>query len=70
MGDEYEKKLAITRLMATPPDVRLMIGGSSFTTQQLIREIESGSRIGKMAVTIQLNSIRNSATITKWLEDD
>lgn len=70
MGDEYAKKLAITRLSATPPDVSLMIGGYSFTTQQLIREIENDSRIGKIAVTMQINSVRNSARITKWLEDE
>ena len=71
MDEEYVKKLAVARLRTLPPNTGFSLTPyGSFTRDEIIREIENDSRIGKIAVTIQINSVRNSARITKWLEDE
>ncbi|MEA1924306.1 MAG: hypothetical protein U9M95_00395 [Candidatus Altiarchaeota archaeon] len=56
---EYLKKLVKERLSAMPPDVSFSIGGyGDFTKDQLIREVEKGSEIGKETIDMQIRFLR------------
>jgi hypothetical protein len=56
---QYLQNLAIARLQAMPPNVRIHVGGhGSFSQAELISEIRNGSDIGKEAVEVQIEMIR------------
>ncbi|MBI2597670.1 MAG: hypothetical protein HYW50_00570 [Candidatus Diapherotrites archaeon] len=69
MDEEYLKKLVVTRLRTIPPDVSFSIGDyGSFTRDQLIQEVEKGSKVGKAAEEMELNFLRKMPHIAKMIE--
>ena len=55
---EYIKKLVKERLAAMPPDVSFSIDFGDFTRDELIKEVDKGSEVGKETIEMQLNFIR------------
>ena len=56
---EYIKKLVKERLRAMSPDVSFSIGNyGNFTRDELIREVDKNSEIGKAIIEMQLTFIR------------
>ncbi len=56
---EYIKKLVKERLRAMSPDVSFLIGNyGDFTRDELIREVDNNSEIGKAVIEMQLTFIR------------
>ncbi len=69
MDEEYVKKLVVTRLRAMPPDIGFSIGDyGSFTRDQLIQEVEKGSKVGKAATELELKFLRRLPHIAKMVE--
>lgn len=59
MTKEYLKELAIARLRTIPPNVGFSIGGyGDFSRDALIREIEKESGVGKAAIELEIQFIR------------
>ena len=62
-GDEI-KKIVMKRLQAIPPNVTFSVGEHGrYTRDELIKEVEKGTSVGKAAVEMQLNFIRKMTTI-------
>lgn len=58
------KKIVMKRLQAIPPNVSFSVGEHGrYTRDELIREVEKGTPVGKAAVEMQLNFIRKMTTI-------
>ncbi len=56
---EYLKKLVKERLSAMLPDVSFSVGGFGyFTRDELIREVEEESEVGRETIDMQINFIR------------
>jgi len=69
MNEDYVKKLVVNRLRAMPPDISFSIGEyGSFTRDQLILEVEKGSRVGKAATELELKYLRKLPQIAKMVE--
>lgn len=63
--DEYVQKLVITRLQAMPPNVSFSIGSyGDFSREDLIREVKRGSEVGKAAVEMELQFLREMPRIS------
>lgn len=61
---EYLKKLVKERLSSLPPDVSFSVGEyGDFTRDELIEEVEEYSEIGKAAIEMQINVIRQMPKI-------
>ena len=61
--DKNVKELVKLRLMATPDNISVSLGGlGEFTRDQLIEEVEKGSPVGDAAIRMELNFIRKMAT--------
>lgn len=68
--DENVKELVILRLRAIPSDLTISIGGyGEFTRDQLIEEVEKGSKVGEAAVRMELLFIRKMPLISKRLSE-
>ncbi|MDO8634473.1 MAG: hypothetical protein Q7K34_04250 [archaeon] len=69
MDEEYVKKLVVMRLNAVPPDVSFSIGNyGSFTRDQLIKEVQKGSVIGKATTEMELNYLRKLPKLSKMIQ--
>lgn len=61
---EYLKKLVKERLAAMPPDVSFSVGNfGDFTRDELIREVDEYSAIGREAINMQINFIKKMPRI-------
>ncbi len=59
IDEEYIKKLVKERLLAMPSDVCFSIGNfGDYTRDQLIKEVDKGTEVGKLAIHMQLTFIR------------
>ena len=57
--DTDEKKLALARLEALPPNIGIAVGSEgNFTKAQLLQHIEDEDEIGKQFVNIELEFLR------------
>lgn len=66
--NDYFKKLVVTRLKAIPPNVGFSIGSyGDYSRDQLIQEVEKGTKVGQAAVNQQLNFIREMPKLSKVL---
>ncbi|MBN2880936.1 hypothetical protein JXM83_02680 [Candidatus Woesearchaeota archaeon] len=62
----YIQKLVVERLSAMPPNVSFSIGGSGdFTRDQLIQEVNSNSKIGKVMMDMQIEFIKRMPNLIK-----
>ena len=56
---EDVKELVKLRLMSTPSNILISIGGfGEFTKDQLIDEVEKGSEIGNTAIRMEITFLR------------
>jgi hypothetical protein len=61
---EYLKKLVKERLSALPPEVSFSVGDyGDYTRDELIREVENGTNVGKETIEMQLIFIRKMSKI-------
>ena len=66
---DYLKKFIITRLNAIPPNISFSIGNfGSFTRDELIKEVEKGSDVGKATTELELKFLRKLPQIAKMIE--
>ncbi len=67
MGNDYGdevRRIVLKRLQAIPPNVTFSIGEHGrFTRNELIREVEKESPVGKAAIEMQLTFIRKMPTL-------
>lgn len=58
-NEDYIKRLVKERLYAMPPDVSFSIGHfGDYTRDQLIKEVEESTEVGKAAIEMQIDFIR------------
>ncbi|MBI3588228.1 hypothetical protein HY995_01495 [Candidatus Micrarchaeota archaeon] len=68
MDDDYLMKLVVTRLQSMPPNSSFSIGRfGDFTKEQLIREVMGGSNVGKAAIEMELNFLREMPKLSRKL---
>ncbi len=61
---EYFKKLVKERLAAMPPDVSFSIGDfGDFNRNELMREVDKYSEVGKEAIEMQIDFIKRMPTL-------
>lgn len=69
MDEKYLKKLVLARLNASSPDISFSIGEfGDFTRDQLIREVEKGTDVGKAATEMELNFLRKLPKFAQMVE--
>lgn len=69
--DKSVKDLVKLRLMSTPSNIKISIGGfGEFTRDQLIEEVEKGTDAGNAAIRMELLFIRKMASIPKRISDE
>ena len=60
MGDVYVQKLVKARLKAIPPNISFSIGShGDFTRDELIKEVEKNTPVGKEMIQLELRFIRD-----------
>ena len=66
---EYLKKLVKERLSAMPPDISFSIGDyGDFSRDDLIREVDEDSEIGKAMVEMQIHFIKQMPKLSAKLK--
>lgn len=61
MAEDYLKKLIIARLKTIPPNVSFSVGSyGDYTRDELIREVMSGSPVGREFTELELRLIRET----------
>ncbi len=66
MYSEDIKELVKLRLMSTPSNILISIGGfGEFTKDQLIDEVEKGSEIGNAAIRMEITFLRKMPSLSK-----
>ncbi len=69
--DKEIKKVVIARFSALPKNISFSIGDfGDFTRDQLIKEIEKESSVGKAAIEMQINFIKNTVKINKIISEE
>ena len=69
MEEEYVKKLVIARLNTMPPDLSFSIGAyGDYTRDQLVREVEKETEVGREAIALELSFIKKMPAIAKMIE--
>lgn len=56
------RKLVLARIKATPRAVRISVGANEYTRDELIENIEQGSKIGHEIEEIQIEYLRDLAS--------
>ncbi len=56
------RELVLARVKATPRDVRISVGSSEYTRDELIENIERGSEVGHDIEEIQMEYLRDLAS--------
>ena len=68
MGEEYLKDLVIARLRTMPPDVSFSVGSyGDFTRDDLIREVQKNSGVGREFAKIELKLLLDTPKIMSRL---
>jgi hypothetical protein len=66
--DDYIRRLVMTRLQAMPPDVSISIGSyGEFTRDQLIESVKNDNAVGKIAVDMELQFLREMPKLAEKL---
>lgn len=55
------KKLVLARIMATSDDLRIAIGSTEYTKEEIIERVKAGDEIGKEIIEIQMEYLRDMA---------
>lgn len=55
------KKLVIARIKAASDDLRIAIGPTDYTKEQLLESVEKGNELGREITQIQLEYLRDLA---------
>jgi len=65
----YFKELVKARLASMPPEVSFSIGAyGDFTRDQLIEEVENGTKIGLAAIEMEVNFIKRMPKLLAMME--
>ena len=69
MEKEYVQKLVVERLRTMPPEISFSIGShGDFTRNQLIAEVEKNSAVGKAAIEMELNFLRQMPKLSQMIK--
>lgn len=55
------KKLVLARIMAASNDLRIAIGSTEYTKEEIIKNIKAENEIGKEIIEIQMEYLRDMA---------
>ncbi|KKR86611.1 MAG: hypothetical protein UU34_C0012G0009 [Candidatus Curtissbacteria bacterium GW2011_GWA1_41_11] len=55
------KKLVLARIQATSDDLRIAIGSTEYTKEEMIKSVEKGDEVGKEIIDIQMEYLRDMA---------
>lgn len=65
------KKLVLARIQATSDDLRIAIGSTEYTKEEMIKSVEKGDEVGKEIIDIQMEYLRDMAQGAAYqLSDD
>lgn len=53
------KKLVLARIQATSDDLRIAIGSTEYTKEEMIKSVEKGDEVGKEIIDIQMEYLRD-----------
>ena len=68
MDEDYLKRFVIARLNAAPPDVSFSVGKfGDFTRDELIDEVNRGTKIGRAATEMELNFLRKLPKLAQMI---
>lgn len=66
MVDEDIKRIVKERLMAMPPNISFSIGDfGDFTRDELIKQVEEETEVGKATIEMQINFIKEMPKLLK-----
>lgn len=69
MNKKYLKELVVKRLNAIPPGISFSIGDyGDYTRDELIKEVEKNSAVGKTAIEMELNYLRDMPKLSKMIQ--
>jgi len=69
MDITYAQKLVVQRLLSMPPDISFSIGDyGDFTRNQLIDEVKKDTNVGKAAIEMELNFLRQMPKIAQMIK--
>ena len=67
---EEIRELVKVRLMSTPPDIKISIGGfGEFTGQQLVEEVDKGTAAGDAAIRMEILFLRKMPTLSRTVSE-
>lgn len=55
------KKLVLARIMAASEDLRIAIGSTKYTKEEMIENVKAGNEAGKEIMQIQMEYLRDMA---------
>jgi len=64
--DKEVKKLVIARLKTMPSNLRISIGNSVYSKEELIEKVEKEDEIGKLIVRMQLNYLKSFKNFSEY----
>jgi len=64
--DKEVKKLVIARLKTMPSNLRISIGNSVYSKEELIEKVEKEDEIGKLIVKVQLNYLKSFKNFSEY----
>lgn len=68
MDSDYVNKLVVTRLQSMPPNTSFSVGNyGDFTRDELISEVKNGTPVGKAAIEMELNFLREMPKLASRL---
>ena len=66
--EQYLTELVVARLRATPPNVGYSIGQyGDFTRDELIKQVQEGTKVGQVAIDMEINYIRSLPKLAQKL---
>lgn len=60
-SQEDIEKTVLARIMAASDDLRIAIGSTEYTKDEMIEDIKAGNEVGKEIIEIQLEYLRDMA---------
>jgi len=69
LADEI-RKLVLARMQATPKNLKISIGSSEYTTEELIQSVKRGDEIGQQVIDMQMEFLREMAQGKIYSDDE
>lgn len=56
------KKLVLARIMAASDDLRIAIGSTEYTKEEMVKNVKEGNEVGREIMEIQMEYLRDMAS--------